>query len=91
VYSSNVKIFASTGCKMKMYKLQEPVKSKMIEFLIKRIHKLKNRKKSNKSATGRLIDLIQLIVADLPFTDPPVFIKRKIEEFESERKSNGEL
>jgi len=76
---------------MKMYKLQEPVKSKMIEFLIKRIHKLKNRKKSNKSATGRLIDLIQLIVADLPFTDPGVFIKRKIEEFESERKSNGEL
>ena len=76
---------------MKTYKLQEPTKSKMIEFLNRRILILQNRKKPNETSTGRLIDLKELITADLPFSNPPVFIIRKIEEFENERQSDGQL
>ena len=76
---------------MKVYKLQEPVKSEMISFLDRRINRLQKRKKRNNTALGRLIDLRQLIEADSAINSPPVFIMRKIEELENERQPDGQL
>lgn len=71
--------------------LAEPIKSKMIEFLIQRVRILKKKKRRNGTSVGRLVDLIQLIVADLPINDPPLYIQRKIKELKDERQSNGQL
>lgn len=60
--------------------LQEPVRSKILLFLDKRILRLENRDRDNKTALGRLKDLKQLIEGNLAITNPPKFIIRKIEE-----------
>ena len=71
--------------------LKEPVKSKFIEFLDKRISRLDKRNKNNKTSAGRLRDLKTLVEANLPLNNPPKFLINKIEELSSERQPDGEL
>lgn len=61
--------------------IKEPVKSKLLQFLNRRINSQEARNRNNKTSIGRLKDLVRLIEADMPINNPPLYIQRKIQEF----------